>query len=164
MQLITFTVAGQQFAIEARRVIEVLPLIPARPVPMLPDYVTGMFVYRGRLVPLVDLGIRLGGTAAERRLSTRIVVVEYATPAEPNPPAAIPAPTRVGLVAENVIATCRSEDAEADYPPLRFEDAPFMGRILRLRGQTVHLLAVDRLLPAEVVTGLFPLSAERCLP
>ena len=46
-------------AIESRFVIEVLPLVPHRPLPLLPEYVSGMFVYRGRLVPVVDLGMRL---------------------------------------------------------------------------------------------------------
>ena len=33
MQLLTFSIAGEPFAIEARLVIEVLPLVPARPIP-----------------------------------------------------------------------------------------------------------------------------------
>ena len=56
MQLLTFTVAGQTYAIESRRVVEVLPLVPARPIPHPPAYIRGIFTYRGRLVPLVDLG------------------------------------------------------------------------------------------------------------
>jgi chemotaxis-related protein WspB len=161
MQLITFTVGGQAFAIESRSVIEVLPLVPHRPVPLLPDYVSGMFTYRGRLVPVIDLGIRLRGRPAERRLSTRIVVVEFTTP-----PAADDRghDVRVGLVAENVIATCRAEEADASYPAFRLEDAPFLAGLLRLRGSTVHLLAVERLLPPDIVAGLFPRSAERALP
>ena len=59
MQLLTFTVAGQTYAIESRRVVEVLPLVPARPIPHTPAYIRGIFTYRGRLVPLLDLGQRL---------------------------------------------------------------------------------------------------------
>jgi chemotaxis-related protein WspB len=58
MQLLTFSIAGEPYAIEARLVIEVLPLVPARPLPQVPDYVLGIFTYRGDLVPLVDLGRR----------------------------------------------------------------------------------------------------------
>ena len=52
-----FLIAGP-CAIESRSVIEVLPLVPARPIPLMPDYVRGIFTYRGRLVPLIDLGRR----------------------------------------------------------------------------------------------------------
>ena len=51
MQLLTFSIAGEPYAIEARLVIEVLPLVPARPIPQVPDYVLGIFTYRGDLVP-----------------------------------------------------------------------------------------------------------------
>ena len=60
MQLLTFSIAGQPYAIESRRVIEVLPLVSARPLPRAPDYLLGIFTYRGRLLPLVDLARRLG--------------------------------------------------------------------------------------------------------
>ena len=39
MQLLSFTVAGEPYAIESRRVVEVLPLVPARAIPRTPDYV-----------------------------------------------------------------------------------------------------------------------------
>lgn len=51
MQLLTFTIAGQSYAIPSKRVIEVLPLVPARPIPGMPEYVTGLFTYRGSCCP-----------------------------------------------------------------------------------------------------------------
>lgn len=150
MQLLTFTVAGQTYAIESRRVIEVLPLVPARPIPHTPDYVRGIFTYRGRLVPLVDLAVRLAAGRLHERLSTRVIVVEYVLPGHE--------PRQLGLVAENVISICSAEEAEASMPALGLRDAPFLGRILRIGGQTIQLLTVEHLLPADVAGGLFPSS------
>ncbi|MFM7519060.1 MAG: chemotaxis protein CheW [Planctomycetota bacterium] len=161
MQLITFTIDGQSFAIESRYVIEVLPLVPHRQVPLLPDYVAGMFTYRGHLIPVVDLGVRLRGRPATRRLSTRIIVVHFTAIAGDHAPGRA---VRVGLVAENVIATCHAEEADASYPALRLDNAPFLGGILRLGQATVHLLDVERLLPPEIVSGLFPDEPRRALP
>ena len=80
MQLLTLTVGGQTYALEARNVVEVLPLIPPRPVPLVPDYVLGVITYRGMLVPVIDLGLRLGHRGVETRLSTRLIVVEFVVP------------------------------------------------------------------------------------
>ncbi|MFM7205518.1 MAG: chemotaxis protein CheW [Planctomycetaceae bacterium] len=148
MQLLTFTVAGQTYAIESRRVIEVLPLVPARPIPHTPDYIRGIFTYRGRLVPLVDLAVRLAVGKLQERLSTRVIVVEYAPGGRE--------PQQLGLVAENVISIRSAAEAEASLPPLEFRDAAFLGRILRIGGRTIQLLAVEHLLPSEVSSGLFP--------
>jgi chemotaxis-related protein WspB len=150
MQLLTFTVAGETYAIESRRVIEVLPLVPARPIPHTPVYIRGIFTYRGGLVPLVDLGLRLAVGRLQERLSTRVIVVEF--------PAAGRGPRQLGLVAENVISIVSAADAEASLPALEFHDAPFLGRILRLGGQTVQLLEVEQILPGDVAAGLFPPS------
>lgn len=148
MQLLTFTVAGQTYAIESRRVIEVLPLVPARPIPHMPEFIRGIFTYRGRLVPLVDLAVRLAVGRLQERLSTRVIVVEYAAPARES--------QQLGLVAENVISVCSAEEADASLPSLEFGDAPFLGRILRIGGRTIQLLEVEKLLPGDVSTGLFP--------
>ena len=83
MQLLTFTVADQDYAIESRRVVEVLPLVPARPLPRTPAYVRGIFTYRGDLVPLVDLGVRLADQPPAERLSTRVIVVDFRPPQRP---------------------------------------------------------------------------------
>lgn len=153
MQLLTFTIAGQDYAVESRRVVEVLPLVPARPLPRMPDYMRGIFTYRGGLVPLVDLGLRLADRPPAERLSTRVIVVDL------QPPAGCP-PRRLGLVAENVISIRSAEDADAMLPAFELASAPFLGRILRLAGRTVQLIDVDRLLPDELAAGLFPAGAE----
>jgi len=159
MQLLTFTVAGDAYAIESRRVVEVLPLVPARPLPGTPPFVRGIFTYRGQLVPLVDLGLRLVGGALADRLSTRIVVVECPAPAGGGSAAV----ARLGLVAEDVTAICPAESADASLPPPALPDAPYLGRLLRLGGRTVQVLDVDRILPADLAAGLLrpaPANAE----
>jgi chemotaxis-related protein WspB len=153
MQLLTFTVAGQAYAIASRAVIEVLPLVPARPIPRTPDYVRGIFTYRGGLVPLVDLGRRLADRPPAERLSTRVIVVEFDLPADTRR-------ARLGLVAEDVIAICSAEEAEASLPPLGLAEAPYLGRILRLGDRTVQLLDPARLLPDALAAGLYPAAAE----
>lgn len=160
MQLLTFTIAGQSYAIPSRRVIEVLPLVPARPVPGMPDYVSGLFTYRGQLLPLVDLGMRIAATPPPRRLSTRVIVVEF--PAAVGPDGGEAALARMGLVAENVISIRSVEGESAALATMALPHAPYLGRILRLEGRTatdvnaVQLIELERLLPQEMLRGLFP--------
>jgi chemotaxis-related protein WspB len=154
MQILTFTVAGAAYCIPSRTVIEVLPLVPARPLPLMPLFVRGIFTYRGRLVPLIDLGRRFAAVdAAEKRpdrLSTRVIVVEFPVAAE------APYPVRLGLVAENVVSIRSAEDADSASEEMALSHAPFLGRVLRLGGQTVQMIAVERLLPPDLLAGLFP--------
>lgn len=148
MQLLTFSVAGQAYAIESRKVIEVLPAVGARPIPHSPAYVRGIFTYRGRLVPLIDLGLRLAAGNLAERLSTRVIVVELGERAGE--------PRLLGLVAENVISICSSDQVEASLAPLDVRDSAFLGQILRIGGRTIQMIVADHLLPSDVSSGLYP--------
>ncbi len=160
MQLLTFSIAGQPYAIESRRVIEVLPLVSARPLPRAPDYLLGIFTYRGRLMPLIDLARRLGAPPPAAKLSTRVIVVEVEPEAAGAMPGERPAPIRLGLVAENVVAVRSADEAGATLPPLQLPDAAYLDRALRIGGQTVQVIDVRKLLPAELTAGLAAAAAE----
>lgn len=156
-QILTFTVDGADYAIESRRIVEVLPLVPGRAVPHVPDYVRGVITYRGSLVPLIDLGLRLAGRSPPDRLSTRVVVVEFDLPGRDGTPRAT-GPVRIGLVAENVVAIRSLEEAAAALPIGHLREAPYLGSVLRLDDRTVQLLDVSRLLPPDLAEGLFPVG------
>lgn len=158
MQTLMFTVAGQPYAIPSKTVREVLPLVPARPIPLLPDYVPGVFTYRGRLVPLVDLARRFGAPATDppvRRLSTRVIVVEFPVPEIATAEAAAPeGRARLGLVAHNVISIHTAPDTNSTPAASDGDRAPFLGRLVRIDGRTVQLLTVERLVPHELLLEL----------
>jgi len=147
MQLLVFTIGAEDYAIESRRVIEVLPLVAARPIPRMPESIRGIFTHRGRLVPLVDLGRLLTDQPLRETLSTRVIVVEF--PSGPDDRC-----IRLGLAAENVLSLCSSEDAEASLPTIRSPGAPALGRLLRIGGRTIQVLDVEHLLPQSLVAGL----------
>lgn len=147
MQLLAFSIGSEDYAIESRRVVEVLPLIPARPIARQPEFVRGTIVYRGRFVPLIDLGRLLTDTPLRERLSTRVIVVD------------VPGDThghriRLGLAAEKVVSFCSEEEAEAAPTPAWPTVQPSPGRLLRLGGRTLHWLDPDHLVPSEVLTTL----------
>jgi chemotaxis-related protein WspB len=155
MQLLTFAIGGHPFAIPSRRIVEVLPLVAARPLPQVPDFVRGLFTYRGRLLPLVDLGRLLGAGTAPDLLSTRVIVVSLDKDAE----AGIPVGQRgrqLGLVAEHVIAI-RSTAGQAEaLPHLELATAPYLGAVYKLGGDTIQVLDIERLLPDDLLNGLLP--------
>lgn len=161
MQLLSFTVGNEAYAIESRRVIEVLPLVAARPIPHMPTFLRGIFMHRGQFVPLVDLGWLVANHPLQERLSTRVIVVEYSPAGDPATQQTI----RLGAVAENVLSLWNAADAEASLPALHAPSAPYLGRVLRLGGRTVQLLDIEHLLPPALVADLIaPAPASPSIP
>lgn len=157
MQLLTFAIGGHPYAIASRRIVEVLPVVAARPLPHVPEFIRGLFTYRGRLLPLVDLGLLLGAGKAPDVLSTRVIVVSLDQDAE----AGIPIRQhgrQLGLVAEHVLAIRSTSGAPEALPHLALDAAPYLGAVYTLGGDTIQMLDIDRLLPDDLRDGLMPVD------
>ena len=140
--VLTFRVADDAYAIDARRIVEVVPRVDLRSVPHAPDYFVGLFHYRGSIAPVVDMGLLMGAGACRESLSTRIILVD--------------APGRdgtgmlLGLLAEHVDDLKRVEDEGQIFPAMQLEGAPYLGPILQAEDILVQLIAVERILPESM--------------
>ena len=75
--LLTFEAAGHLFVLDVRRIHELLRPVEVAPLPGAPAAVRGLFDWRGRSLPLVDLQAVLEpGTGLVERPVGRVVVLE----------------------------------------------------------------------------------------
>jgi chemotaxis-related protein WspB len=143
MLVVLFQIADQRFAIDARSVAEVLPLVQWRPAAGFPPEVQGTFFYRGTYAPLIDLSQWLAQQPTPLRMNSRIVVVRIDLPGWP---------TQVGC------AVGRASVAELALPPQH--EAPQLlqgaGALLRDAHGPVQLLDLQGLLASK---ALAPLTA-----
>src|SRR5258708_32156970 len=86
MLFLLFQLGKERYALPANRVVEGVPLLTLKPLPQAPRGVAGIFNYRGRPVPALDLSEITMGRPAEERLRTRIVVLNYPSPNGGRPP------------------------------------------------------------------------------
>jgi chemotaxis-related protein WspB len=75
MLLLLFHLGSELYAIESSQVIEIIPTVNLRPLHHVPDYVAGLFNYRGKFIPVIDLSQLLQATPCHLCLSTRIIIV-----------------------------------------------------------------------------------------
>jgi purine-binding chemotaxis protein CheW len=78
VQLCTFRVGGEDFAVDIMRVREIIPPAPLTPVPEAPAHVAGVLRLRGEVVPIVDLRRRLGMPPGPPSRRARYLVVRVA--------------------------------------------------------------------------------------
>ena len=82
MQVLTFDMTGETFAIEAGLVREILDRIPETSVPGAPQMVGGVVNFRGRVIPLADLHMAFGFHPAQSTQDSRVIVIEFAMDGE----------------------------------------------------------------------------------
>jgi len=77
MLALIFQVGRDRVAVDVRRVREVVPRVTLSAVNGGPDWIAGVFVYRGRVVPVVDLHKLTGAGHCPPHLSIRIILFPW---------------------------------------------------------------------------------------
>ena len=159
MLLLTFRVAQDMYAVDVTRVVEVVPRIEPRPIPRTPPFLAGVFGYRGRVVPAIDMGLLLDKAAAPGRLSTRVILVE-ARNSRAGRGDETPRPNTLllGLIAEQVNDVIRVDQEKTAFPSMHLDAAPFLGEMIQVDSKAqslAQLIDVDRILPPPLRNALF---------
>jgi chemotaxis signal transduction protein len=140
MLFMTFKAAGTRFALPARDVDEITPLVELSPLPGSPAYVAGLMNHRGRGLPVADLTMLLAGRGSRPWASTRILVAEAGRG------------LTLGLMAERALKTM---DLDPDgFAAPGAPAAPYVKSLALAGDELVQVLDVSRLLPAELIDSL----------
>ncbi len=142
MLFLLFQLGNDRYALEAKRVVEVIPCLALKGLPQAPRGVAGMINYRGRPIPAVDLSALVLNHPAADLLSTRIIVIQV--------PDEHGGARLVGLVAERATETFRKEPTEFVDPGMSPEDASYLGPVFMDPLGPVQWVKEDRLLSDPV--------------
>lgn len=148
MLLVVFHFGEHRYALDSGEVVEIVPLLRFKPIPRAPDYVLGVFHYRGRIVPVIDLCALAGAGPARPFMSTRIILVNYT---DGRGLAHV-----LGLVAERVTDTVKKNESDRMPSGVQVADAPWLGDVIPGKDGITQYIRVNELLPQSVQDILFP--------
>src|SRR5690348_8369057 len=137
VQLVTFKVAGQDFAFNIFQVERILRYEAPAPLPKAPDFLEGVLRYQGSAVPLVDLRKRLGAPAPHRE-ETRTVILEWEG-------------AKLGVVVDAVTEVLQVAASEVTAPPniVKGLAAEYITGLVVKDGRTIIVLNTARLLTSK---------------
>ncbi len=153
MLFLLFQLGKDRYALQAGRVLEVLPLVELRKIPDAPKGVAGIFNYHGRPVPAVDLSELTLGQPSDPRLSTRIVVINY-----PDERGAL---HPLGLIAERATELIQRDERQFLEPGHKLGGAPYLGPVLMDKRGVIQWVHEQRLLPNHARDILFCETLEQ---
>jgi len=76
LEVLTFDLQGEMFALEAAIVREILDMAAETTVPGASPFVGGVINFRGKVIPLADLRLAFGMETTADTIDSRVVVVE----------------------------------------------------------------------------------------
>src|SRR5262245_64074086 len=83
IEVLTFDMNGETFALEEVMVQAILDLLPETAVPGSQPFAASVINFRGKVIPLADLRLAFGMEAAEATIDSRIIVIELDLQGEP---------------------------------------------------------------------------------
>ena len=134
IQLVTFWVGSEEFAVEILAVREINRMLDVTRVPEAPACVEGVINLRGLIVPIVDLRKRFGAPSDRSDNETRIIVVEVND-------------RYIGFIVDRVSEVLRLEREVIDPAPDlgNSEVGQFISGVGKLQDRLIILLEVSRL-------------------
>jgi purine-binding chemotaxis protein CheW len=143
IQLVVFTLAGCELAVEIHEVREIIRISEITLMPKAPKLVEGIINLRGRIFPVLDLKKRFEMPLVEKTAETRILVVEKKDQV-------------VGLLVDKVVEVIK-------VPPASIE--PWAQPVLTIEGEFIKGLLTprDRLIVFFRLEKVFSLEGLKAL-
>lgn len=108
LQFVTLGLGAEVFAVPVEFVREILDYTPPFAIPEGPAYLLGLTDVRGRATPTLDLRLKLGLSAVEPTLTTRVLVLDVPVDGQL---------LSLGLVADRVIEVVAFAADQVEPPP-----------------------------------------------
>ena len=135
LQLVSFKIGEEEFGVDILSVQEINRMSQITKVPNTPDFIEGVINLRGRIIPVLDLRVKLGLMNLEHNKNTRIVVVELKG-------------QTVGFIVDEVSEVLRIPKNITEAPPTMVGgiDSEYITSIGKLEDRLLILLDLEKIL------------------
>ncbi|MFH0902380.1 MAG: chemotaxis protein CheW [Pseudomonadota bacterium] len=150
IQLATFLVGGEEYALDIMRIKEIINPLRITPVPKAPSFIEGMVGLRGVILPIVDLRKRFDLPAPPPSRATKYVIIGIEG-------------RIVGLVVDAVKEVLRVPRIDVRPAPELVEgDAShYFSGVCHHRGRIFMVLDIDRILSTKEKISLARLDSTQ---
>jgi len=141
LQLVTFRLADEEYALPITKVQEINRIVPVTKLPQTPNFMEGIINLRGRIIPVIDLRKRFKMLVTEHDDDTRIIIVEISGQI-------------VGVTVDAVTEVVRLSSANIEPSPASVAvDAKYIDGVGKIDGRLIIMLDIDKILtPQEEIT------------
>jgi purine-binding chemotaxis protein CheW len=149
VQLVTFRVAGQEFAFNIFQVERILRYEAPAKLPRAPDFLEGVLQYQGDSVPVIDLRKRFG-VAAPLKDETRTIVLDWES-------------SKIGVVVDAVTEVLQIAASQVSQPPAIVKGlaAEYITGLVGREGRTIIVLNTGKLLASKEKLALTTTMTEQ---
>ncbi len=146
-QYLTFTLAGETYAVEVNKVKEVLEYTEVTKVPRTQEFMRGVINLRGSVVPVVDLRLKFDMGQTDQTIDTSIVVMEVTVDGDT---------VTLGTLADSVQEVIGLNDSQIEPAPSigTKVDNRFIHGIGKVEEHFLIILDIDRIFRDDEIAAV----------
>ncbi|OHB68693.1 MAG: hypothetical protein A2W17_11335 [Planctomycetes bacterium RBG_16_41_13] len=135
---LTFEICGEEYGIEVLKVKEIISMVKITPVPKTPEYVKGIINLRGKIIPVIDLRLKLGMRESMAGDGRCIIIVETCNGLK-------------GIIVDMVseVLIVNADDMKPSPQSKNNIDADFLLGIAKIKEKLKLLLNIDTIFGAD---------------
>lgn len=143
LQLVSFWIDGKEYAVDLKRIIEIIYYRPAIALPEAPEFIEGVLDLRGKVIPVLDLRKRLKLLSSNPVESKHIIVVRSREKI-------------LGVIVDEVIQVTRVLEDEIQSPQtiLKNSGSRYLQGVCKVDDRLIFILSLDSLLSDEERTQM----------
>ncbi len=152
LQLVTFTLGNEEYAVDILRVQEINRMKEITRVPNSPAYVEGVINLRGKVIPVVSLRKKFGLAERENDEQSRIMIMDIQG-------------ITMGLVVDAVSEVLRIPASTVEpTPPMASNiSTEFIKGIAKMEDRLIILLDMDRLIGKPEETAMIETATKKAI-
>jgi len=137
MQTLIFSLGDKEYGADLSDVSRVIRARPATPVPDTAAFVEGVIALRGRVLPLIDLAVKLGMPRSPKVMANRIIIARVDGQS-------------VGLRVDKVTEVLALGPEKISPPGAMLQAAPYLTGIARIGERLILIVNLSRLLQEDL--------------
>ena len=142
MLLLTMNIGAERYALDAKYIIEVIPLIKIEHVPRVDACISGIFNYRGAPVPVIDLCMFFENRQCSTHLSSRIILTQIKTP-DGNDKV-------IGLIAESMTEVIKCDARDFSSNGIKSDKAAFLQYVYQYGDEILQIIDIMKVIPDSI--------------
>ncbi|MNJ94699.1 Chemotaxis protein CheW [compost metagenome] len=135
-QYLTFTVDKQAYGIQISAIREINRISEITKVPEAPAHVAGVMNLRGKVIPVIEMRLRMKLSAGDITKETCTIVVETKA-------------GQVGVIVDSVSSVLSLNDKDIDQTPISQGESTYIVGVGKLEGSMIMLIDIEKCLGAE---------------
>jgi len=133
MKIVAFTILGKEYALEIKNVIRVIRMQEITPIPQTPDFIEGVILWHGKVMPLISLRKKFGFESQGANKLNRIILTKV-----DNHP--------MGIMVDQITAVLNLEAANLEPPGALIGEANYLIGVGKIGERLILLTDVEKLL------------------